>query len=1022
MRKSNLRASAALQALALMGAGVATAFIAAAPAAAQDYTNVSATGRVLGPDGAGVAGATVRITSPQGTVSTTTTDGSGAYQVPALQNGVYTFDVSAPGFESFRDSNVVLSQAGAGNNFQLVAAGAAGTTTATAQGGDVVVTGRRIRVSDFDRTTTGAVISVADIASRVPVARTLRDVILLAPGTTQGSSAANSAFSGQAQISGSSFTENAYYVNGLNITEFRQGFSPVTVPFDFYDTVEVKTGGFQAEFGRATGGVVNAITKSGSNTYHASVSAYFQPDKLSSDSPNTFSADNDGNYSQRTDTVLQASGPIIKDRLFIYGLYNFRDVESFGGGNAARVGGVLAPANNTGTRNVTRSPFWGTKIDAVPIDGQRLEFTFFDSSGKTRNDTYRYNSDTNVIGAQTGRTFSRFGGKNWVGRYTGRFTDFLTLSVARGRGNNRAGTLPNDLVNPRVIDSRSGTAVAVPGTNPANSVSTNDDVRNFIRGDVDLYFSLLGKHHFRFGYDREKLQAVQSVFPTGSGQYNIFTASASASERSGLPAGTQYFSNRFFQNGGAFHSKNEAFYAQDSWQLFDNRLTLNLGLRMDNFEALTADGQTFFSSKKNFGPRLGFSYDLFGNGSAKLFGSYGRTFVPPVSNTNIRLAGEELDYTRFFRFNGLDANGVPIAGAPVLTIQNARPCPDTGIANCNVNSLGGSGLVPSFVSRNAKSQYLDEFILGGEYRVPGSRWRFGAELMYRKLGIALEDAAVDQAAIAYCRSKGFSAAACNNLYSGFSQYVLINPGYDQDIILSSNGGAGLPDGTNPLVHFTAAQLGLPKARRTYKSATLKFDREFDGIWSLSGSYTWSSTKGNYEGGAKSDIGQTDTGITQDFDQPGFTLGAYGFLPGHRRHQFKLYGSYKVFDWLTLGANAYVASPKLFGCIGVVPPSVDPFANQYGVAGNFCQGKLVPRATALKSDWRKELNLSAAVRVPTDAFNASLRFDVFNVFNSKSALELREFGDLASGAPDPNYGKPVGFQAPRSARVGLVVGF
>ena len=1022
MRKSNLRAAAALQALALLGAGAATAFIAAAPAAAQDYTQVTATGRVLSPTGAGIPGATVMVTSEQGTVSTVTTDGSGSYAVPALQNGTYVFAVSAPGFETFRESGVTLNQAGAANNFQLLAAGSAATTTTSDSGAQVTVTGRRIRVSDFDRTTTGAVISVADIASRVPVSRTLRDVILLAPGTTQGSSAANGAFAGQAQISGSSFTENAYYVNGLNITEFRQGFSPVTVPFDFYDTVEVKTGGFQAEFGRATGGVVNAITKSGSNTYHASVSAYFAPDSLSSDAPNTFSSDNDGSDSRRFDTVVQVSGPIIKDRLFVYGLYNWRDVESFGGSRSA-----TTAAGNTGTRSVTDSPFWGGKIDAVPIDGQRLEFTYFDTHGESRNDTFRYNSDTNVIGNLTGRTYSRFGGKNWVGRYTGTFTDFLTVSLARGRGNNSAGTLPNDLIHPRVLDVRSGTSSAVPGTNPAGTVSTNDDRRDFFRGDVDLYFNAFGKHHVRFGYDREKLQAVQTVVPTGTGAnaggFSIFTASGT--DRSGLPAGTQYFSRRFFQNGGAFHSTNEAFYAQDSWQLFNNRLTLNLGVRLDKFEALTADGQTFFSSKHNIGPRLGFSYDVFGDGRAKLFGSFGRTFVPPVSNTNIRLAGEELDFTSFFRFNGLDAQGIPIAGAPVLSITNPRACPDTGVANCNITSLGGSGFVPSFVARNAKAQYVDEYILGGEYRFPQSRWRVGLEATYRKLGRALEDAAIDQAAGAYCRAQGFSAAACDALYSGFAQYVLVNPGFDQDIILgsaSSATNAGLPDGSNPLVHFTAADLGLPKAKRTYKAITAKFDREYDGVWSLSGSYTLSSLKGNYEGGAKSDIGQTDTGITQDFDQPGFTLGAYGFLPGHRRHQFKLYGSYKLTDFLVLGANLYIASPKKFGCIGVVPDTVDPFANLYGVAGNFCQGVLVPRASALESDWRKEVNLSALIKVPTDAFNANLRVDVFNVFNTKSALELREFGDLASGAVDPNYGKPVTYQTPRSVRFGVVVGF
>src|SRR3546814_1186865 len=69
------------------------------------------------------------------------------------------------------------------------------------------------------------------------------------------------AFGDLASAVGSSVSENVFYVNVLNITDFRQGLGSVTVPFEFYETVDVKNGGYPAEFGRATGAFVNANTK-----------------------------------------------------------------------------------------------------------------------------------------------------------------------------------------------------------------------------------------------------------------------------------------------------------------------------------------------------------------------------------------------------------------------------------------------------------------------------------------------------------------------------------------------------------------------------------------------------------------------------------------------------------------------------------------------------------------------------------------------------------------------------------------
>jgi len=195
-----LRAGTALRALALVGAGVGAVAL-SAPVAAQDYSQVSATGRVQGTNGAPIAGATVTVKSnDQGFTRTGTTASDGTYRISALPQGSYTFTVSAPEFDAFTDNNVTLSQGNAANQFTLAPTGVAAT-----EGSDIVVTGR-VQTVDFDRNTTGSIINVADTAARIPVARDITSVILLTPGAVAG----DNRFGNLPAINGASVSENVY--------------------------------------------------------------------------------------------------------------------------------------------------------------------------------------------------------------------------------------------------------------------------------------------------------------------------------------------------------------------------------------------------------------------------------------------------------------------------------------------------------------------------------------------------------------------------------------------------------------------------------------------------------------------------------------------------------------------------------------------------------------------------------------------------------------------------------------------
>jgi len=1004
MRRTARHASA-LRAALMLGTVFPVMAVMAPAVQAQDYTNVAATGRVTDSAGRPIPGATVSVTSSdRGVTRSAVATESGAYVIPQLAPGSYDFTITAEGYAPYRETGVSLVRgAGAANTFTLVSsAGSAETVD------EIVVLGSRKRVVAFEDATTGAIINLGEIDQRVPIARSLQDVILMAPGTVRGSSGSNAGFADQVAISGASFIENAYYVNGLNITNFRMGLAPVEVPYDFYQSVEVKTGGMAAEFGRATGGVVNTVTKSGSNEFHASVLNTWEPDSLRSTSPATYKRDYEGVEQSRRETIFQASGPIIRDRLFIYGLYTDRKFESF-----------TPDANqDNATRVENNSPFWGVKLDGYITDDHHLEFTYFDTTNETRTRDLEYDRATGAAGAETGGVNGRGGGENYVARYTGALTPWLTVSAAYGVNKLRDGTLPLDITNERVIDYRTSDAGVDIGLNKVtDAFGYTDDDREFFRGDVDLNFELAGAHHVRLGYDHETDTSEQIHQTMGEGFYKIWKAGASDAARLGIAPGTEYYTTRVYSNNGVSTVKNDAFYIQDDWALLDDRLKLQLGVRNDRFSNQGVNGESYYESGDQWAPRLGASYDLRGDGLTKVYGYYGEYFLPLAGDINLNVMGGRITYTRYNLLNGLDSTkNTPLAGAPILGASGFSACPDTGTANCEVQADGSPADPSGAIAHNLSPQSSREFILGMEHRF-SNRIRAGAYFTHRKLDDVIEDLTVDFGARAYCITQGFSEAACTAAYPGGSNWVIANPGRDVTTKINP-----LPDGSTPTVTLKAADLLYEKPIRKYNAVTLTFDREFDGVWGVSSTYTWAMDKGNYEGGVRSENGQLAVNRVSDFDSPGFQNGAYGYLPNDRRHTFKAYGSYRPLDFLDLGANMTVQSARSYSCIGTVPTEVDPYAHGYHGYSYYCNGELVPRGTAFKGDWVYQFDVSAVARVPMKGLDSSVRLDIFNLFNSKAVTAYNEAGQLSNDQPNSNYKQPEAYQTPRYVRLQFRVGF
>ena len=247
----------------LLGSGIT--------ALAQETTG-TIKGRIADAQGLAVPGATVTVSGTQGT-KTTVTDGEGRFNIPFLTPGAYNVRAELQGFKAVEQKDVAV---GLGRTVEIPLRMEIGGLTETVQ---VTAT---TPIVDSTTTTSGAVLDTRHM-QRVPVGRRVSDTLYLAPGVSSSGSAGTA----NPSISGGSGLDNQYVIDGVNVTN--QGYGALgsysivfgslgnATPFDFIKEVQVKTGGYEAEFGQSTGGVVNVVTKSGINDLRGSVFGYARP-------------------------------------------------------------------------------------------------------------------------------------------------------------------------------------------------------------------------------------------------------------------------------------------------------------------------------------------------------------------------------------------------------------------------------------------------------------------------------------------------------------------------------------------------------------------------------------------------------------------------------------------------------------------------------------------------------------------------------------------------------------------------
>lgn len=1048
---------------------LAVAMMAPAGAAvAQDYTSGILTGQVADQGGRPLAGASVTIRSGQGVTRSTRTQADGSFRIPALAVGSYDITIEASGLNTITDQ---VSVSPSGSSYSFIA-------YSGVELDEVVVTGRR--VSDFSRNDTGLSVEVQDLASRVPVGRSITAVTLLTPGAgaVDPSIVVNGVRRNQSTVSlsGTSAAESAYYINGLNVTDQRTLLGYTDMPFDFIQTIETKTGGYSAEYGRGTGGVINMVSRSGSNEFEWGFSAYTSPNSLRGNVDTSY--DPGGNNvagierrnsfaaAENSEATFWAGGPIIRDRLFFFGAYNIRNQSNDGAVSLSHpyTNNAFDDASTPGTAPTSGLPYtnlatsasqltsrsndprWALKLDYNINDNHRLEATVLSDVATTDYRTYVVDPTTNERTGESPRYWAESGGLNTILKYTGVWADWLTVSALYGRTESSYVDFGPGATTPGVRDLRA--AAPSPwlsgGRHSGSFNLSGEDIRDTYRIDADIYFNLAGSHHLRVGYDREDLVSqAQNTLNGGAYYYVLDAADCPAGG-----AGAACIEQLAFSNIGTFEAEQSALYVQDSWDVTDN-LTLQLGLRNDIYDYKNIVGESYVAADEQWAPRLGFNWDPTGEGVSRIYGSVGDYYLPLATNTSIRASSGEVYTDTYFNLPGgglsLDANGLPVLGTQFHIDYYSPPsAPDPR----------------SVAEEDLKPMYEREFVLGYEHEFTNgffNDWTLGARFVHRNLESTIEDTVIGDAVVRYCERLSLACGQTGPGDSGFASlfpYVLVNPGDGARVLLDLNGdGRTLADGSpNPaydpqVVDLTAADLALPEVERTYKALQFTFERPFDGRWSLQGSYTWAESEGNYEGAVKSDIGQIDTSITQDFDHAANLRGAQGYLPNHRAHTFKAFGNWAVSDAFNIGANLTAQSGRPYGCIGRVPAAVDPLAPQVGTpSGWFCPTTqsagaatgtgsddvwnvaASPRGSRGFTNWTYQLDLNMAYTLMDSPDRGRLvaTMDVFNVFDADEATRVVEQGVIRNSAnavrPSPAYGRARSYQAPRTIRFGLRYNF
>lgn len=1045
---------------------------------AQDIaTKGGISGRVTDSNGGVLVKAKVTVSGPTGD-RVVETNSDGEFEAQNLIPGNYKIKAEVAGFKSVSIPNVEVF-VGKISNLKL-----------TLEAGNITeVVEITAGTATVDTTSTAIGSNLNDqLYENLPLQRNVQSLFYLAPGTTDslGGGRANPS------ISGGSALDNLYIADGVNITDsafgglgvFSRSYGTLGVGINtsYIKEVQVKTGGFEPQYGQSQGGIVNIITKSGTNEYHGSLFGFFQPESFEAErkQPDDLLINKVGKilHNEGYDAGFDIGGPVprLKDKLFFFGSYN---------PSAQRV--IVRGAEGSGLRSIYgnqthQSRFtnnYAFKADYNITPSHQLNFSVFgDPTTSNVAPFFTLNIDNTTANSKLD-----FGTRNTAIRYNGSLSPTWTVNASFSQGHNtfdESGFADFHQILDRTNTVRGNyTAIGRGFYEPTDGKTYRATI------DTQKQVSFWGTHTASVGYNFQRAfysglrerSGPKFVIPSTNADGTLKTPAIAAGQLSNaafslrqaaasctlcplltvngtdIPVYLRQDRGEFGTPSFETESKYHSAYAQDTWKI--NRfITGLLGYRWEQERLVGSPGLTgsrlnyVFSG--NWSPRFGVTVDPFGKGKTKVYYNYGRfhEFIP--LDLAERSLSAEKDYTLArFAPDYTIVNGVRRAKLN----QYGTVIPVLDAAHLVSGAAGGSGGAPVISAQDptnpilpgTKLGYTNEHLVGFEQQLPGNMV-FSVRYIDRKIARIVEDAAVvspEGAAffgqtyfIGNINSK--TDAAVNPVPYKFAVGAAIPSQCDPDLVTevfdftgkslgnvcyAAKGKNGQPAGDPGA---DGVPDGFPDPVRHYRAVEIELNKRFSKGWQLLSNWRIAKLEGNFEGHFRNDNGQTDPAISSLFD---FTAGEFGLLGDQfavgplntdRRHIVNIFGNYAFGE-------------KSFGKLirglnlgaGLHMESGVPLSEYlaHPVYLNAGEIPLGGRGKLGRTPYYTRLDLHADYPFKFgERVKMTLVGDFFNVTNNQAIRLSSQFRESTAGQLNPDFGKPTIYHPPFNMRLGLKLDF
>lgn len=967
---------------------------------------------VTGDAGQPVAGASVKISSPDSlTTKTAVTGADGAVRVPGLDPATnYTVEIAAAGFNAFSANNVAVVS---GKDLSV------GYALGSVGGDVVVITGSSLAAVDTTSATVSTTLTLETVES-LPTGRSYQSYLQLVPGVKPSNGGNPSSRSGMnySDVGGAigTSTDNVYYLDGVDVTDNATGTFGTNFNSEIIQEQQVLVGAVPAEYAGGSGLISRVITKSGSNEWHGSLNYYLQNDGLVAKDEHATS----GGF-ETYDTAVTLGGPIIQDTLWIFGSYQKKN----------RTDEVLNPTTGAVRREVENDAeyaFLKATWQVTPDD--RLSVTYFEDP-------------TEISGSSAATTLNNRdakqiqGGSNYKVDYSRTWGDLL-VNVYGFKHEGEVSSLAADQsIRDTVIFSTSQ-ASTIEQRNLGGAGTNSETHRDREEYGINLEYYLdtdFGSHTFKAGYtSTENTFASDSTVPgdatyqslslANSGTTYATAASAApgwtarplttaSSDVNGIIAGLNLSANAaakaivdtnadgtvtatevnaivFNNTAGnpygnvnlyravravnapySVQSKGQSIFLQDAWTI--DQLTINAGVRAEEWSHYSSAGDKLFTFEWELAPRVSVTYDLFGDGRTKVFGFAGRYYDPirndmtnfagnlsgPVTSEQINIGGNWVQFRQ---------RGGPVVPDSVFGPATKTPYTDEALIGFSTTFGQDIGLTVSATNRKTRDIFEDfDFAL---YSDPTATAADGAP-SDGSVGIAFPG---------------------SPFYLPYSYF-----GFD----------------SAPVANFVLGT--LPGSKRDYNGLEITLTKFKTDNWMGSMSYTYNDAKGNSNSDGNADF----AGDVMFLDPRAPNV--YGPQPGNIEHLFKAYGSYEfdfglevsgVFNWNSgaLYTPASAVSGRYFAPqdpVGYVFNGVREHYLQPGYIGSETTPEYYTFDMRFKYDYELPFG------------NIELFLDLFNVLNQQFRTNEMK---LLAGDGIYKYQQANAWVAPRRAYLGARFSF